>query len=412
MTRLLCLLSLLLLPFCTFAQQHRILDSNIKTLQVVANGDWLSPPVMSLHGRQHVVVEFDDLSHVYRRLAYKIEHCEADWTPSTQLFESDYIEGFHSGNIIEDVTESFNTNTLYTHYRFRIPNSSLRLKMSGNYRITIYDDNDEERPVAIACFMVVEPLMGIQLDITSNTDVDINNAHQQVAMQISYGPMKVNFPKEQIHTVITQNQQWNDARLDAPWQYVRNDGLRWEHCRNYIFNAGNEYRKFEILDVDRTALNVDRMEWDGEDYIAHLETDRQRRNYVYDEDANGAFLIRNTDNVENERTCEYILVCFQLAADKPYDGKIFVDGIWATESNGTSYKMLYDETKRCYHLTLRLKQGYYSYQYKWKKPDGTIAPVPSEGNFYQTENTYQAYVYYKEPGGRTDKLVGYTQVSY
>jgi hypothetical protein len=45
------------------------------------------------------------------------------------------------------------------------------------------------------------------------------------------------------------------------------------------------------------------------------------------------------------------------------------------------------------------------------KEDGTLIPVPSEGNFYQTENKYQALVYYREIGGRTDQLVGYSEVS-
>ena len=43
---------------------------------------------------------------------------------------------------------------------------------------------------------------------------------------------------------------------------------------------------------------------------------------------------------------------------------------------------------------------------------GVSQVVPSEGSFFQTENKYQALVYYKERGGRTDRLVGYQQVQY
>jgi hypothetical protein len=43
--------------------------------------------------------------------------------------------------------------------------------------------------------------------------------------------------------------------------------------------------------------------------------------------------------------------------------------------------------------------------------DGHPHPVPSEGNFYQTENNYQALVYYRERGGRTDRLVGFAEVT-
>ncbi|MBP3726906.1 MAG: DUF5103 domain-containing protein [Bacteroidaceae bacterium] len=404
-------LAILLSAMPAAAQQHMVHDDNIHTLQVVAGDDWLSPPVIRLGGRQRINIAFDDFSHVYRRLAYKVQHCEADWRVSEQLFESDYIEGFHSGNIIDDVTESFNTNTLYTHYRFSVPNDQLQLKMSGNYRVTIYDDNDDQRPVATACFMVVEPAMGVTLGVTTNTDIGINSYYQQVDMDLNYGPLRVVQPEEQLRTVLTQNQQWHDARINAPWQYAKSDGLRWEHCRPYIFNGGNEYRKFEILDVQTAALHVDNTRWDGTNYIATLDIDAPRHNYVYDEDANGAFYVRNRDNIENDRTCEYLLINFRLPATHPYDGQVFVSGQWTTGGLSPRYQLQYDEEKHLYHTTLLLKQGYYSYHYLLQQPNGSTAPVPTEGNYFQTQNNYQAYVYYRELGGRTDRLVGYAQIS-
>ena len=406
----LLLLFVFLCPHPVGAQQHELRDANIHSLSVVAGDDWLSPPVIILGRGERIHIDFDDLSHVYRRLVYKVEHCEADWSLSRELFESDYVEGFCSGNVIEDVTESLNTNTLYTHYRFALPNRDVRLKMSGNYQVTIYDDNDDDRVVAVIRFMVVEPLMGVHLGVTSNTDRGINNAWQQVEMEVSYGPLRVVFPEEQLHTVIVQNEQWYDTRRDVAWQYVMNDGLRWSHCREFIFDGGNEYRKFEILDVQAAALHVDNTRWDGKDYIATLDLDLPRRHYVYDEDANGAFYVRNRDNIENDRTCEYVLTVFRLPCAQPLDGDVYVYGQWTTGGLLPRYRLQYDATAGMYHTALLLKQGYYSYRYVLQHPDGTVAPVPSEGNFFQTENTYHAFVYYREQGGRTDRLVGYGRV--
>ena len=72
--------------------------------------------------------------------------------------------------------------------------------------------------------------------------------------------------------------------------------------------------------------------------------------------------------------------------------------------------MEYDEEEQLYKGSLRLKQGYYSYQYLHLAEDGTTHPVPSEGNFFQTENQYQALVYYRGLGDRTDRLVGFAQI--
>ena len=65
---------------------------------------------------------------LYRRLTYRLEHCEADWKPSVGLFESDVVDGFIAGNTIDDIKESTLTNTLYTHYHLDIPNDKCQPK--------------------------------------------------------------------------------------------------------------------------------------------------------------------------------------------------------------------------------------------------------------------------------------------
>ena len=393
--------------FVAKAQRNEILDSQISSLQVVADDNWLSIPIIELGTNQRININFDDLTHHYRRFAYKLEHCEADWSVSSQLFESDFVSGFASGNLIEDIEESVNTTVLYTHYRMSIPNRNCYIKMSGNYRLTIYDDNDEEKPVIVAYFMVVEPIMGVQLSMSSNTDVDINQSHQQIAMQINYGNMRVINYQDQIKTVLLQNGLWSNARINAKPQYVMTNGLRWEHCKNFIFDGGNEFHKFEVLDPTHPTLGVDRIDWDGHDYQVYLFPDVPSFNYVYDFDANGSFYIRNSDNIENDRISDYVLVNFTLHTPQKYDGDIYINAKWTNDQFLPRYKMLYDEQNNIYHTTISLKLGYYSYQYLLIDRNGNIQRVPSEGNFFQTENLYDALIYYREQGGRTDRLVGY-----
>ena len=95
------------------AQRHSILNENIRSLQVVANQDWLALPIIEV-GNGVLDINFDDLSTEYHRYTYSLQHCESNWKPSTSLFESDYVDGFASGNTIDDVTPSLLTNTAYT----------------------------------------------------------------------------------------------------------------------------------------------------------------------------------------------------------------------------------------------------------------------------------------------------------
>lgn len=404
-------LSVLLLSFCTLtagAQRNEIKSDRIATLQVVAGDDWLSPPAITLGGEDAITISFDDMTHEYHRYAYRIEHCEADWTTSDALFTSDYCEGFNDGNTIEDVKNSTNTNILYTHYRLKIPNERCNIKMSGNYRVTIYDDNTSEE-VATACFMVVDQRVGLQLEATTNTDIDTNGAHQQIEMKINYAGLKVNNPRQEIKTVVMQNGRWDNAVINAEPQYIMADGLQWTHNKQLIFNGGNEYRKFETLDVSHATMGLESVKWDGKDYHAYVWTDEPRNSYVYDEDANGAFYVRNSDNIENDYISEYVYVHFALKTP-PTDNDIYINGVWTNDQFLPKYRMIYNPQNGLYENVLLLKQGYYSYNYLVKNGDGSFSPLQSEGNFCYTENKYQCMVYYKAAGDRTDTLVGYRQI--
>lgn len=389
------------------AQRNEILDKNIASLQVVANNDWLSLPIITLNSNDFVNISFDDLTHEYHRYCYKIEHCEADWQTSSALFESDYIDGFASGNTIDDVQESTNTVQLYTHYNISFPNNKCRPKISGNYRVTIYDENDEKHVVCRAYFMIVEPSMGVHLNVTTNTDIDINGKHQQVEMAVDYGNNIVSNPQTQIKTVVMQNNRWDNAVVNARPQYIKANGLQWIHCKDYIFDGGNEYRKFETLDVTHTTMGLESINWDGHNYHAWIWTDEPRPSYIYDKDANGAFLIRNSDNIDNDVNSDYIITHFRLKSPQTAD-PIYINGFFTNDRFLPQYEMKWNEKNQQYEGELLLKQGYYSYQYLMMKPEGKLKPVPSEGNFYQTENTYQALIYFKANGDRTDRLVGYT----
>lgn len=404
------LVSLCLSTSFAMAQKNEIINNNIASLQVVAEDKWLAMPVIRLNGNEFINIAFDDLTHIYHRYAYNIEHCEADWSISTELFESDYCDGFATGNIIEDFEESLNTNTLYTHYKLSIPNENCKIKLSGNYRITVYDENTNDTAFT-ACFMVVEPLMHLNMAVSSNTDIDTNKCHQQLNMELDYQSVSITNPCQEIYTVVMQNGRWDTRRCNVKPQFITSRGLKWEHNKSLIFDGGNEYRKFEILSTDHPTLGIENLEWDGKDYNAMIWTDLPRPNYSYDEDANGAFYIRNSDNYENDKLSDYINVHFRLKTSRQSQ-KVYINGTWTNHMFTPKYEMNYNPLDEQYEATLKLKQGYYSYQYLMLNDNGVASPLPSEGNFFQTENEYQAFVYWRAFGQRTYKLVGFTSLKY
>ena len=407
MNRLLLIVSLLL-TVVNGQAENRTYSPHVKTLQAVVNQDWLSSTVMRLRGDDVLHVSFDELSHDYHRYVYRLEHCEADWTPSEELLESDWLEGFNR-NVIEDFEHSINTTVPYTHYWLTIPNAQCRPTLSGNYLLSIIDD-DQDEVVATVEFMITEQSMILALAASSNTDKDTNLSHQQVTFGVKYGDQLVTDPAEQIQTVVMQNGREDTWRWNVKPSAVSHLGLEWHHRRDLIFDAGNEYRKFEVLDPSHATMGIERITWDGTAYQAFPFVSEPRPNYLYDEDANGAFYIRNSDNRENDITSDYVWVNYRLRSPQLQEGTIVIDGRWTTEDPDT-YVMTYDPQQKLYTAKILQKQGYYSYQYLWVTADGNSHPVPSEGNFFQTENRYQALVYFKGTGERTWRLTSYNQIT-
>ncbi len=408
MRRLTLILIVLLLAVMPAAGFHKIYSPQVKSLQVVVNQNWQSLPVMKLNSADRLYVGFDELSHDYHRYICHIERCEADWTTATEMFESDWLNGFND-LIVDDYEHSINTTVPYTHYQFSLPNDQCHLKMSGNYRLHIQEDGTDEDVLTVE-FMVTEQSMQLSMTATTNTDQDTNGRHQQVSMSIGYMNHSVVRPDEQIQTVVMQNGREDNCRRNVRPAFVNQNGQEWSHAMEYIFDAGNEYRKYEVLDPTHPTMGIDYIRWDGDHYQVFPYISEPRPNYLYDEDADGAFYIRNSDNRENDIISDYVWINYRLKSDPVSDGYIVIDGQWTTE-NSETYRMTYDENAGMYTASILQKQGYYSYQYLWEDSRGTRRPLPSEGNFYPTENRYQAFIYFKEVGGRTWRLTAFGQIT-
>ena len=399
------LLIALLIPMLA-AARHQIVAPNFKSLQVVLNNDWTALPIMRLGSNDALSISFDELSHNYLRLIYQIEPCNPDWTPCEGLFENDWLEGFNN-RPIENYENSLNTTVLYTHYQMQIPNEDCRLKMSGNYRLHIIDEENDEEVIVVE-FRVVEPLMDIGLGVTTNTDIDLNKSHQQIEMKVNYNNIRVSNANEQIQTFVMQNGREDNMKQNVRPNYTTMSGLTWKHNMGMIFEAGNEYHKFEVLDPSHPTMGLAHITWDEQERRFHAFPFyvEPQRNYVYDVDADGAFVIRNSDNIEIDNTSDYVYVHYKLKPYRQYDNThIRIDGRWTVEPKDT-YTMTYDEEDQSYNAVILQKLGYYNYLLLMADYDGTTHLLPEDGSFYQTENSYTALVYFKGIGERSWRLVG------
>lgn len=404
------ILSILLIVPLAANAWHSVKMPNVKSLQVILNDDFEALPVLQLKGHDVLHISFDELSHNYRRFTYHVEPCNPDWTPTEGLFDADWLEGIND-QPIDEYDNSINTSVLYTHYAFDFPNDQTNVRISGNYRLHIVDDETQE-DAAVVEFRVLEPITNVGLGVTTNTDIDLNDRYQQLKMTVKLNGLRVTRLDEQLQTFVMQNGREDNMKVNVKPNYITNQSLQWEHNRQLIFDASNEYHKFEVLDPRHISMGLADVMWDKETNTWHAVPSpcEQRKSYLYDEDTDGAFLLRNSDNYDAERTSEYVYIHYFLKPLREYDdAHIVVNGRWATEPLD-NYIMQYDETEQVYKLTVMQKLGYYNYQFLLMDFDGTTHTLPEEGSFFETENKYQAFVYYKDTAERSWRLVGFQEI--
>ena len=392
--------------FAAYAQENICFSPDIKTLQVKVDGQWGTPPVMLLSRGHRVEVSFDNLQPQYQRYTYTITHCNADWTES-DLLTSEYMTGFEEQRI-EHYEPSIGTEMNYCHYWLTVP----RLLVSGNYRVNIFEDGESE-PIAQACFSVLEPRVGVEIEVTANTDIDTFEEHQQVNFSVNHRGYQVSSPLNEFKYIVQQNHRWDNHVENLYPSLMQVDRLIFNHNRSLIFPAGNEYRRFEILDEYVPTMRVEHMEYDDTYYNATLFTDEQRINYLYDQDQNGRYVVRNGNNVANDTESDYFITHFTLQMPKVPGGDVYLFGDLTDNRMDEAYKMEYNLLDHQYELTIPLKQGSYNYMYMYRREGEDVGQTkPCEGDFHQTENEYYIYVYHRPFGARYDKLVGFQKFNY
>ena len=398
------------------AQRTVVYDTGVQSVRLATNKGVSGLPVLVLGSDDRLYVSFDDLTHEYRRFSYRIEHVAVDFVTDEGLFDSEYMEADDSELVIEDYRSSINTTVLYNHYSFQLPNVGMRPLLSGNYRLVVQveDEEGDLQKAFEAYFAVVEQKAAILLSGKTDTDIDHHDSHQQLEIEVVHSGLSLRDPERELKIVVLQNGRWDNA-VEGP-KPTANTGnsLKWEYCRDLIFDAGNEFRKFEQISTHYSGMFVDNIRYFEPYYYATLMMAQPRPNYLYDEDQNGTYVYRADRSGDPDTEADYMNILFQLDMEPMGEADVYVGGLWTGYQFLPQYKMNYNYERKAYEALIFLKQGYYSYQYLTVSHGGPSrgSTEPIEGNYFQTENDYTVLVYCRTSGSRYDRLVGWRIASY
>ena len=400
-------ISSLLTPFRTQA----IPNSGVSTVRILVDGEENVAPVVSLDGDANLTIMFDDLSFVPHNYYYRIVHCDASWMPS-DILDFDYLEGLNDQSI-DDYTTSMNTAYNYINYSFSLPNDYVQLKLSGNYAVLISRDNDfDDNIVAVACFSLVEHLASLDASFSATTLKGINSEWQQVEVVADVAQVGASNPMSEFRMVVRQNNRMdNEVVLTQP-TYFNGSVLRYVNMPQLVFEAGNQYRSVDFSSRYTYGSGIDRFVFTDSVYTVMLEPDLFNRSRRTDSrDAHGAYVVHVQGDYDDATEADYMWVRFFVPTDHPFfEGRVYLlsGAIYNIIDNRSM--MRYDNAQHGYTLSLFLKQGGMNYQYIYVPKRGVATLRDTEGNFWQTNNSYQLFLYYRPFGSRYDRLVGYGEI--
>lgn len=417
MNRLIIVSVLLLFSIASGFAQVRYADHvyrpTIKTVQFHVEGAEGSEPIIELGSGARLQLSFDDLDTDQRQIYYSIEHCNADWTPSGIMF-SYYLQGLQQ-DLIQDFNYSFNTRVPYLHYTVSFPNENMKILLSGNYLLRVYEDGDKENLVLTRRFMVFSRQVRVGAKVKRPADYTLRNTHQEIDVVVGLEQYQAINPQTNIKMVIRQNGRWDNAISLKPFslnqQQISYDYDDGSNC----FRGGNEYRSFDTRSLRQQSINIQRLNREEEIVEAVLLPDRARTNLEYQslEEINGRYIVRNYEGSEPELDADYVNVVFTLPYEAPLkDGNLFIFGSLSDWQFRDDFRLSYDYRLKAYTGRILLKQGIYNYSYAFLPFQASEGDeILIEGSHFNTENDYYVFVYGRGYTNNYDELIGLARIN-
>ncbi len=356
-----------------------------------------------------IYLEFDDLLANEQDYYYKITHCDYNWEKS-DLLKSQYLKGIDNQRIT-NYENSYSTLQPYSNYQLTIPNDYVKLKVSGNHILEVYNSNNEIQ--FSRRFVVYQDLVTIGATIKRSRDFNFLNEKQVVQFSINTSNYSVINPKKEVKVTILQNYHWPTAINNIAPQFTLGSQLVYKYDKETSFYGGNEFYNFDTKDLRAPTSAISKISLtDLYNHYLFSNVYRNNREYGYYPDINGDYVIRTLQGTDSSREAEYTKVHFSL----PYKEELALDDVYIYGKHNNyvlneNNIMTYNENNGMMEATLTLKQGFYNYKYVIKRKDDSIELNTISGNFHTTENNYTILVYYRLFGNLYDSIIGIGSVN-
>lgn len=396
---------------------EEVRDTAIHTAMLFPYGNQLGFPVIKLNATDQLELHFDDLNAGYKNYFYTYQLCNADWTPGLVTY-FDYLKGF-TNNRINTFRIASIAQRKYTHYQAYLPERTCMPTRSGNYILKVFADSDTTKLVFSKKFIIIDEKVTAAAQMLQPLGANVFNTHQRIIVRLNAQSLPLTNAHQQLKLVVLQNQRWDNASKNVLPTFIRGKDIEYNTENDFVYQAGREWRWADLRSFRFLTDRVAKGEMLKGDNTILMKPDGNRSGlrYAFFRDINGMYTIENIDNVNPYWQGDYAKVSFSYAPpnNQPFEGKdLYIIGKMTNYELNNKTKLTFNREKGLYETMLTLKQGFYNYQYMLLNTNDVTKKgdlSTTEGNYWETENTYQVLIYYRPFGARVDELVGFATVN-
>lgn len=401
------LLFLLPPPFAAAAQivAPQALDPAVRSLRAEIADNFGLPPVARLGSDQVIRISFDEISEAPSRFRVRFIHQNAD-RRKTDLLDHEFMRGFNDIQIT-DIARSTDTWTHYHNYRLDIPADGSMLTISGNYLAEIFNEDNPEQIIARVPFSLSEECALLSGSATTRTDRGADSRWQQIAFRAEMPQEALADPFTTLNAIIRRDIDNHEQKIGPPSARIQS-GIEYSHRPDLIFDAGNEWRRFEITDIHTPGMSVDSIRNISGMPHAWIRVDKPRASSSYEPDHTqyGHYRTHRTGSSDPDISADYVITHFTLEMPEIPDAEIMLQGEFMLPYPDNAAVMAYNRALHAYTIDIPLKQGAYNYRYALRRRKSNPDPAPVEGLFHETSNQYNIMLFMRRPGSRADRLLG------
>jgi len=370
----------------------------IQSIQLYPQGNELAPPIINLGEPRRLILEFDYLDAGVQQFKVTVSHRNKNWGESP-IGPTIYLDSFFE-TFFGDGRKSFVQKPTYYHYTFSFPNQQLSITKSGNYLLSVFD-NDSNTLLFRIPFFVSENTGTLSTRI--ETLFAQRNDSRSLAQPFSEYrfPAFVQQPQFDLSFMYVQNQFWGRTRESTIFDTATPGIVNFHLARDKSFIDDFEFILLDIRSFRPDGQEIIEFQPAEEPPVITLRRDIQRF-----DSRPSRFPGPKLGLPDDDLQAEYGIIKFSLqpAIEISPDEQMYLVGDFNNWMIDPRYRMQFDSTRSLWEGKALIKQGVYAYKYVLLE-DYIINDLALDRTLIEPRQEYITFVYYNDPQRNFDRLL-------